>query len=73
MADLDPVTMLQQVDVPVVLQFATSDPFVTDEVTARMSAAAGAEAEITTFTAGHDLDADAAVDRDAWLLAALGE
>jgi predicted esterase len=73
MAPLDPVTWLGRASGrPVLLQFAAHDPYVPAAVAAALSDAAGASGETRAYDAGHQLDAAAAADRDAWLKAHLG-
>lgn len=68
MAPLDPVTWLPQLDErPVLLQVATDDQFVPQEVVAELSAAIGSEADVREYEAGHELNDEARADRDAWL------
>jgi predicted esterase len=74
MAPLDPVTWLPSAaGRPVLLQFAGHDQYVPADVAAEISRAAGAAATTTTYDTGHELDAAARADRDAWLVAQLGE
>jgi len=73
MAPLDPVTRLGAAEGrPILLQFAGQDPYVPANVAREISDAAGASGETRTYDTGHDLDAAAQVDRDAWLAARLG-
>lgn len=68
MADLDPVTRLPNVAMPVFLQFASHDIYVPQSVAEAIGDAAGADAEVRTYETVHALDATAQADRDAWLL-----
>jgi pimeloyl-ACP methyl ester carboxylesterase len=73
MLDLDPVTWLARPGAPVLLQFASFDPFVPQSARETLAAAAGDAAEDRTYDAGHELDLGAAQsERDAWLLEVLG-
>jgi predicted esterase len=73
MAPLDPVTWLgRAAGRPVLLQFAAHDQYVPASVASELSDAAGSAGETKTYDAGHELDAGAGADRDAWLKARLG-
>jgi hypothetical protein len=73
MAPIDPVTWLKSADGrPVLLQFAGQDKFVPADIAAEISGAAGPFGETRTYDAGHELDAAARTDRDAWLAHRLG-
>lgn len=73
MAPLDPVTWLPAGDDrPILLQFASRDPYVPEAVAEAISDAAGASAETRTYDAEHELDEAARADRDAWLVRELG-
>jgi len=73
MAPLDPVTWLPEADGrPILLQFASNDQYVPPDVADEIAQAAGPTAEARTYNAGHHLDDEARVDRDAWLAETLG-
>jgi dienelactone hydrolase len=73
MAPLDPVTWLPDAGGrPILLQLATHDPYVPAGVARQLTDAAGASGETRTYDAGHELDATARADRDAWLAQQLG-
>jgi predicted esterase len=73
MAAVDPVTWLRQAGRrPVLLQFGSRDPFITPDVAGEIGDAAGASGDTRTYDAGHELDAAARADRDAWLAERLG-
>ena len=68
LAPLDPVAHLPRSELrPILLQFAAHDDYVPPEVAAEISAAAGPSAEARTYDCGHEMDATARADRDAWL------
>jgi predicted esterase len=73
MAGLDPVTWLPLTDGrPVLLQFASNDQYVPEEVADAISAAAGSSAETRTYDTNHEMNDDARAERDAWLAETLG-
>jgi hypothetical protein len=72
MADLDPVTRIEQVRAPLLLQFGTSDFYVSREVVQALTAAAPGGTDIHSYATGHRLGQAARADRDAWLLKELG-
>jgi dienelactone hydrolase len=74
MAPMDPVTWLPlAAPRPVLLQFAANDQYVTADVAAEISAAAGDTARTETYPdASHELDEAARADRDAFLAEELG-
>jgi pimeloyl-ACP methyl ester carboxylesterase len=72
MADLDPVTRIAQVRAPLLLQFGTSDFYVSSDVVQALTGAAPGGTDIHSYATGHRLDRAARADRDAWLLEELG-
>ena len=73
LAGLDPVTWLPlAAPRPVLLQFASNDEYVPQEVADEISAAAGTSAETRTYDTGHAMNDDARVERDLWLAEHLG-
>jgi pimeloyl-ACP methyl ester carboxylesterase len=72
MADLDPLTRLGEVDGPLLLQFGTSDFYVSSEVASALAEAAPAGRTVKAYDIGHRLDDAARTERDAWLLDRLG-
>ena len=72
MADVDPVTRIADVAAPILLQFGTSDEFVSAAAAQTLTAAAPGGTDIHTYAAGHRLDTSARADRDSWLLEQLG-
>ena len=54
------------------LQFATNDQYVPQEVAEEISAAAGSSAETRTYEAEHEMNDEARAERDAWLAETLG-
>ena len=72
MADVDPVTRIESVEVPVLLQFGTSDVYVSSDVVQALTEAAPGGTDIQQYDVGHRLDERAAADRDAWLIKELG-
>jgi len=72
MADLDPVTRIAEVQVPILLQFGTADVYVSGEVAHALGAAAPGGTLSHSYDADHRLDLAARSDRDAWLLQELG-
>ena len=72
MADLDPVTRIAEIKVPLLLQFGTSDSFVSSAAVQALTGAAPGGTDIQTYATGHRLDRAARADRDAWLLKELG-
>jgi predicted esterase len=68
LAPLDPVTELPDAaGRPVLLQFAKNDQYVPSATADEITTAAGSGAERKDYSAGHQLDATAQADRDAWL------
>jgi dienelactone hydrolase len=68
LAPLDPVAHLPRADGrPILLQFAAHDDYVPPEVAAEITAAAVSSAEARTYDCGHEMDAAARADREAWL------
>ena len=72
MADIDPVTRIADVSAPILLQFGTSDSYVSSDVVQALTESAPGGTGIHTYDAGHRLDDRAGADRDAWLLQELG-
>lgn len=73
MEPLDPVTTLAASEGrPVLLQFASDDEYVPDDVASSIAMAAGPSAVRLTYEAGHALSAEARADRVAWVLEQLG-
>jgi predicted esterase len=73
MAPIDPVTALNAAaGRPILLQFASEDKFVPADIAAEITGAAGAAGETRTYQTGHEMDAQARTDRDAWLAHRLG-
>jgi fermentation-respiration switch protein FrsA (DUF1100 family) len=74
MAPMDPVTWLPLAGPrPVLLQFAANDQYVSADVAAEISVAAGDSARTETYPdASHELDEAARADRDAFLAEELG-
>ena len=72
MADVDPVTRIAGVDAPVLLQFGTADAYVSSAAAGALTGAAPAGTVVHSYNAGHRLDSEAGLDRDAWVLEELG-
>ena len=70
----DPVTALPKVvDRPILLQFADNDQYVSGDVADEIASAAGANAVVHRYDAGHDLENEQAhADRVAWVKNILG-
>ncbi len=68
LAPLDPVKFLPKIAPrPVLLQFATSDKFVSKEAAAALANAAAEPKAVKYYDAQHALNAEATRDRQAWL------
>ncbi|MEO6235610.1 MAG: prolyl oligopeptidase family serine peptidase, partial [Vicinamibacterales bacterium] len=68
LAPLDPINFLPKISPrPILLQFGTRDPHVTNEAAAAMAAAAQEPKTVKTYEAEHELDFQARLDRLAWL------
>ena len=73
MSEIDPITHIQSLSpAPVFLQFGTDDPHVPKERAEEFFAAAADPKEMKWYEAGHALNPDATLDRNAWLKANLG-
>jgi pimeloyl-ACP methyl ester carboxylesterase len=72
MADIDPVTRIAALEIPVLLQFGTTDVYVSSDASQALTEAAPGGTDIHTYNSGHRLDDRAGADRDAWLLEQLG-
>ena len=72
MADLDPVTRISRVDAPILLQFGTTDVYVSDQVVHVLANAAPGGTLLHRYRAGHRLDSQARSDRESWVLDKLG-
>jgi len=72
MADIDPVTRIAAVRPPILLEFGSSDAYVSSDVVQALTEAAPGGTDIHTYPVGHRLDVRAGTDRDAWLLNELG-
>jgi dienelactone hydrolase len=72
MADLDPVNRIADVKAPVLLQFGTTDGYVSGADASALSNAASGGTLIFSYDVGHRLNGSARDDRDAWLLEELG-
>lgn len=72
MADIDPLTRIAAVRAPILLQFGTSDSYVSSDVVQALTEAAPGGTDIHAYDLGHRLDDRAGADRDAWLLKELG-
>jgi pimeloyl-ACP methyl ester carboxylesterase len=72
MADVDPVTRIAGVEAPVLLQFGTADAYVSGAAAGALTGAAPAGTVVHRYNAGHRLDSQAGLDRDAWILDELG-
>jgi dienelactone hydrolase len=73
MAPLDPMTWLPEATGrPMRLQFGSDDEYVPQAVADEIAAAAGDDAEVTTYETGHPLNDEARADRAAWLTNLLG-
>jgi pimeloyl-ACP methyl ester carboxylesterase len=72
MADLDPVSRIAIVKPPVLLQFGTSDVYVSGADATTLANAAPGGTLLHRYDVGHRLDRQARDDRDAWLLRQLG-
>ncbi|HJT63725.1 MAG TPA: hypothetical protein VJ839_03035 [Candidatus Limnocylindria bacterium] len=73
MAGLDPVTWLPLgAPRPVLLQFASNDEYVPQDVAEQISAAAGSSAETRIYDTTHEMNVDARAERDDWLADQLG-
>ena len=72
MADLDPVTRIGEVKAPVLLQFGSSDVYVSGEVAHALGVAAPGGTLVQSYDTDHRLDVQARGDRDTWLLGELG-
>ena len=67
-APLDPIRYLPQLDkTPVLLQFANKDFYVPREKAEALYAAARGPKQILWYQAGHGLNDQASLDRQAWL------
>jgi pimeloyl-ACP methyl ester carboxylesterase len=72
MADLDPVTRIADVGVPILLQFATADAYVSGAVVHALADAAPGGTLLHSYDTGHRLDSQARADRESWVLGQLG-
>ena len=72
LADLDPVARLGELELPVLLQFGTSDFYVPSAVVRSLTDAAPDGTDVKSYDVGHRLDEAARAERDAWLLEQLG-
>ena len=73
LASLDPVSWLPLAfPRPVLLQFASNDEYVPQDVAAEISAAAGSSAETRIYDTTHELNDEARAERDDWLADQLG-
>lgn len=70
LADIDPVALASRIGPrPVLLQWASGDPFVDATFQSEFKRAIGASAVVETYDAGHKLDVEKArADRRGWLL-----
>ncbi len=68
MAPLDPINYVGKAKgVPVLFQFATRDEYVTKEKAELFANSASAPKELRWYDTGHEMNAQAATDRVAWL------
>jgi len=68
MRPLDPIERVGQLSAsPILFQFGLNDPHVPIERANEFADAAGASAQMSTYDAGHGLDAHAMRDRVSWL------
>jgi fermentation-respiration switch protein FrsA (DUF1100 family) len=68
LAPLDPIAYLPKIAPrPILLQFGTSDKFVSKEVAAALAGAVREPKTVKYYDAPHALNADATRDRQAWL------
>ena len=72
MADLDPISRIQGVKAPILLQFGTADVYVSGEDATALANAAPGGTLLHSYVVGHRLNGQARDDRDAWLLQQLG-
>jgi dienelactone hydrolase len=72
MADLDPATRISDVTAPILLQFGTTDTFVSTDAIQALTSASPGGTSVNRYDTGHRLDDRARADRDAWLLERLG-
>jgi predicted esterase len=74
LAPYDPVMALPRIaDRPILLQFADNDQYVPAEVASEIAEAAGDNADVRHYDAGHDLEhEDARADRVSWVKKILG-
>lgn len=68
----DPVVHLARIKAPTLLQFATKDPFVSQESAQSLIDAAAGPKESKFYETGHEMSHEALVDRVAWLAKAMG-
>jgi pimeloyl-ACP methyl ester carboxylesterase len=67
-ADLDPATRIGAVRAPLLVQFGTSDVFITSDAVQALTKAGPAGTDVRQYDTDHRLDTKARTDRDAWLL-----
>jgi hypothetical protein len=72
LTDLDPVTRLAEVDVPLLLQLATGDFYVSSAAAHALTKVAPSGSIVQRYDVGHRLDDAAGTARDAWLMDQLG-
>jgi predicted esterase len=71
-APFDPIGHLAKIKAPTLLQFATKDPFVSQESARSLIEAAAGPKESRFYETGHEMSHEAMVDRVAWLATAMG-
>jgi len=73
MSEIDPIAHVPILSpAPIFFQFGTDDPHVPRERAEQFFASAKEPKEMKWYEAGHGLNADATMDRKAWLMEMLG-